>query len=100
MKEYVLSNPGTLCSDQSLDYIKTKDECIKAYTYLEDVYDEVKTDSISEDQIQTERPKGCFLHLKNGTVGWNSHPSGSRNIEDRQICGKRKYLFHNTRWSR
>ena len=99
MKEYILSNPGKLCSDQSLDYINDKDDCNKAHTALEDDYDEVKTYPISSKWTWPERPKGCFLHLKNGTVGWNLHPTGSRNNEDRQICGKSKYFStYHTLW--
>ena len=92
LKEYVLSDPGKLCADESFDDIMDKEECIKAYEVVKDVYFEVKKDEISYSATWPERPKGCFLHLKNGAVHWNPHPSGNRNNEDRQICKNGKYV--------
>ena len=92
LKEYVLSDPGKLCADESFDDIKDKEECIKAYNVVKEVYFEVKKDKISYSATWPQRPKGCFLHLENGAVHWNPHSSGNRNFDDRQICKNGKYV--------
>ena len=85
LPEINLSPAGKLCSDASLQPISDKKECRQSFQALKKLYPEA-IDGVSYQHTWPQRPKGCFVHLQNNNLHWNTHETGSPNPYDRQVC--------------
>ena len=81
---FFLADAGKLCCDHSSEVVN-KDQCRHSIATIKEEYPDA-LDNIDYNHEWHERPKGCFLHLGNKNVHWNSHGIGSRNNADRQVC--------------
>ena len=83
--DFVLEDAGALCSDYSLPDVADVLQCKNSLPTVKAAYPNA-IDGTTYENSWPDRPKGCFLHVGNMNVHWNSHQTGHRNNEDRSIC--------------
>lgn len=77
---YVRSPPGRDCP-QGWTVVSTEKECRMAALALD------SKDDVALTRAWTDRPAGCFWHVVNGHVAFNTG-DGALSIVDERVCGK------------
>ena len=79
---YLLTDAGAICSDEGI-YVVNVDECRLAVPFIQTMYPGAV---YSVSYSSSNHPKGCFLHIPNNNVYFNTHSTGTENSDDRPFC--------------
>ena len=85
---YYMRAPNDLCTN--IELISTQDECYIAGSILKDSNSNIIL-RLFVVSIASY-PKGCYKTIDNSKTYWNSHHSGSPNLNAHPICKKGQYM--------
>ena len=82
---YWLTDASALCADIGARKVTDRAECSVAFPMIR-AEDPEAIDLIFEDYMFSSAPKGCVLSTLGHIAHWNSHVTGGRGSNFRQIC--------------
>ena len=78
-----MTESNKLCADEGMIDLRDETECRDVVSWLQNFISGV---TFRSAVTWPGYPKGCFLYVNNVWLFWNTHPTGARSVNERNVC--------------